>query len=143
MTTKYPSKVSYGLLTFIFLVFFTPLIPNLINDGLNTKMFGVIVLLVIVFAFILHMFLKTEYTIDNNKLKIRCGPFPYKPIAIADIKEIHKTSSILSSPAPSFDRIEITYGELNTIIISPKDKLNFSKDLMKINPDIKNNITEI
>jgi hypothetical protein len=112
------------------------------NDGLNTKMFGVIILLAIVFAFILHMFLKTEYTIDNNKLKIRCGTFSYKPIAIADIKEIHKTKSILSSPAPSFDRIEIKYGKFDTIIISPKDKLNFSKDLIKINPDIKNNITE-
>ena len=142
MTRKYTSKVSYGLLTFIFLVFFTPLIPSLMNDGVNTKMFGVVLVLIIVFAFILHMFLKTEYTIDNNKLKIRCGPFSYKPIAITDIKEIFKTKSIISSPAPSFDRIEITYGEFDTIIISPKDKLNFSKDLSKINPNIKNNITE-
>jgi hypothetical protein len=112
------------------------------NDGVNTKMFGVVVVLILVFAFILHMFLKTEYTIDNNKLKIRCGPFSYKPIAITDIKEIFKTKSIISSPAPSFDRIEIIYGEFDTIIISPKDKLNFSKDLSKINPNIKNNITE-
>jgi len=142
MTKKYPSKVSYGLLIFVFLVFYGPLIPDLIRGELNEKSIGIIIFLSIVFIFIAHFFLKTQYSIENNKLKIKCGLFSYKPIDIDEIKEISKTKSILSSPAPSFDRIEIKYGKFNEVIISPKDKFHFAEDLTKINPNIKNKITE-
>ena len=142
MNKKYPSKVSYGLLIFVFLVFYGPLIPDLIRGEFNEKSIGLIIFLSIVFIFIAHLFLKTQYSIENNKLKIKCGLFSYKPIEIDEIKEISKTKSILSSPAPSFDRIEIKYGKFNEVIISPKDKFHFAEDLTKINPNIKNKITE-
>jgi hypothetical protein len=118
------------------------MIPALINNGITLKLIVVIVFLSLVFAFIAHLFYKTIYTIDNNKLIIKCGFFSYKPIDIDQIKEISKTKSLLSSPAPSFDRIEIKYGRFSGIIISPKDKFHFAQDLTKINPRIKNNITE-
>jgi hypothetical protein len=105
-------------------------------------MIGVIGFLLLVFAFILHLFFKTQYTIDNHKLNIKCGFFSYKPIEIDKIKEISKTRNIISSPAPSFDRIEIKYGEFDEIIISPKNKFDFAEYLTKLNPNIKNNITE-
>ena len=142
MTKKYPSKVSYGLLIFIFLVFYGPLNLYLINGDLSGEMIGVIGFLSLIFAFILHLFFGTHYTIENNKLKIKCGVFSYKPIEIDKIKEVSKTKNIISSPAPSFDRIEIKYGTFDEIIISPKEKLNFVNDLTIMNPNIKNNITE-
>ena len=142
MIKIYPSKVSFGLLIFIFLVFYGPLIPDLINDDLSVRMIGIIGFLSLIFAFILHLFFGTHYTIENNKLKIKCGVFSYKPIEIDEIKEVSKTKNIISSPAPSFDRIEIKYGKFDEIIISPKEKLNFANDLAIINPNIKNNITE-
>ena len=142
MTIIYKSKVSYGLLLVIFLVFYGPFVPDLINKELNSKMLMTIGLLTLLFAFILHMFFKTRYIIDENKLKIKCGFIPYKPIDIATIKEIARTKSIISSPAPSFDRIVIKYGKYDEIIISPKDKQNFVKDLLKINPKISNKISE-
>ena len=142
MNKIYPSKVSYGLLIFVFLVFYGPLIPDLIRGELNEKSIGLIIFLSIIFIFIAHLFLKTQYSIENNKLKIKCGLFSYKPIDIDEIKEISKTKSIISSPAPSFDRIEIKYGKFNEVIISPKDKSHFAEDLTKINPNIKNKITE-
>ena len=48
----------------------------------------------------------------------------------------------MSSPAPSFDRIELKYGKFDEIIISPKDKLSFANDLTQINTEIENNIVE-
>ena len=105
-------------------------------------MIGLIGLLTLIFAFILHLFFNTQYTIDNKKLKIKCGIFSYDPIDIEKIKEISKTNSIRSSPAPSFDRIEIKYGKYKEIIISPKDKKSFVNDLKKVNSNIKNNITK-
>ena len=58
MIKKYSSKVSYGLLVFIFLVFYGPIIPKIIEDGFNKEMIGVISFLSLVFAFILHLFLE-------------------------------------------------------------------------------------
>lgn len=142
MIKRYRSKVSYGLLIFIFLVFYGPIIPGLIKGELNWSFFRLIALLSLVFAFILLLFLNTQYTIDNKLLKIKCGVFSYKPIDIENIREISKTRSLISSPAPSFDRIEIKYGKLDHIIISPEDKMNFAIDLTKINPNIKNNLAE-
>jgi len=72
------------------------------------------------------MFLKTEYTIEDKKLKIKCGFFTYKPIEINEIREITKSSNIISSPAASFDRIEIKYGKFEELIISPKNKFEFA-----------------
>lgn len=88
------------------------------------------------------MFLKTEYTIEEKKLKIKCGFFTYKPIEINKIKEITKSSNIISSPAASFDRIEIKYGKFEELIISPKNKFEFAQYLTNLNPKIKNNIAE-
>jgi hypothetical protein len=142
MTKKYQSKVSYGLLIFIFLVFFGPLIPHLIKTPLQIDVLGLIGFLLLVFVFILQLFFKTQYTIDNKKLKIKCGLFYYTTVEIDEIKEISKTKNIISSPAASFDRIEIKYGKFDEIIISPQNKFDFAKDLTQINPKIKNNITE-
>jgi hypothetical protein len=142
MSKKYTSKVSYGILIIVFVVFFSPLLLNLINDGINMNTVLTGLFLILVFGLITHMFFKTEYTIKENKLNIKCGFFTYKPIAISDIKEITKSNSIMSSPAASYDRIEIKYGKFEELIISPKNKFEFAEYLTKLNPKIKNNITE-
>lgn len=138
MIKKFPSKVSYGLLVTVFIVFFTPLFLNYIYCGVSKNMILMSLFLILIFSLIMYMFLNTEYTIETYQLKIRCGFFKYKPIAISDIKEIKKSSNIISSPAASFDRIEIKYGKFDEIIISPKHKNQFAECLTNLNPKIKN-----
>lgn len=142
MTKTFSSKVSYGLLSIVFVVFFSPFVLNLMKSGINLNLTLVGLFLIMLFGFITHMFLKTVYTIEENKLKIKCGFFNYKPIEINEIKEITKSSNIISSPAPSFDRIEIKYGKFEEMIISPKNKFEFAKFITNLNPKIKNNITK-
>ena len=136
----YYSKISYTLLIVIFIVFFGPLIPNIIHDGFSNNMIMITLGLFIVYGLILHMFFNTTYTIDQKMLHIRCGFFRYKPINIMNMKKISKSSSIVSSPAASFDRIEITYDKFDELIISPKHKIRFSADLQKINPNLINTL---
>ena len=124
MRKKYSSKVSYGLLTIVFVVFFSPLILNLVNDGINMNLIVIGLFLILIFGLITHMFFNTVYTIEENKINIKCGFFTYKPVTISDIKEITKSSNIISSPAASFDRIEIKYGKFEELIISPKNIFN-------------------
>jgi hypothetical protein len=142
MTKKYTSKVSYGLLAVVFIVFFSPLILNLVTDGVHMNLILIGLFLIIIFGLITHMFFTTEYTIEENKIKIKCGFFTYKPIAISDVREITKSNNIISSPAASFDRIEIKYGKFEELIISPKNKFEFAQYLTNLNPKIKNNITK-
>jgi hypothetical protein len=52
-----------------------------------------------------------------------------------------KSNTFFSSPAASFYRIEIKYGKFEEMIISPKNKFEFAKNLTNLNPKIKNNIT--
>lgn len=79
----------------------------------------------------------TDYTIENDKLAIKCGLFFNSEIKIQNIKKVSKTYNIISSPALSFDRIEILYNEFDTVLISPKDKLRFTESIQKINPQIE------
>ena len=136
----YYSKVSYTLLSVVFIVFFGPLIPNYIDEGFNSNMFLMTLALIILFGFVLHMFLNTTYKIEKGKLYIKCGFFNYNPVNIGEMKKVSKSSNIISSPAASFDRIEIRYGKFNELIISPKHKTKFVEDLQKINPKIINNL---
>ncbi|EMY81907.1 hypothetical protein pgond44_05170 [Psychroflexus gondwanensis ACAM 44] len=138
MIKKNKAKVSYGMLIFIFLVFFGPVSFEVLNDGIQSEFYVLLGVLIPSFVFILYMFLKTEYYIEENLLKIKCGLLFNKSIEIHKIKKISKTNSPISSPA----RIEITYGEYDEIILSPKDKLTLAKDLTTIHPAIENNITE-
>lgn len=133
---KYPSKISYGLLIFLFIVFFGPFIYEFIDNGFSRKFIPVFGIVILPLAFILHLLFKTEYNIDETNLNIKCSFVIDTNIDITTIKEISKTKSIISSPAPSFDRIKIKYGKFDEIIISPKNKVSFVKDLTNINPEI-------
>lgn len=142
MKKTYPSKRSPGLIIVISILFFAPLIPMVTAEEFNLN-FGIILIVIfLLFAFILHMLLKTVYTIDGDQLKIKCGFIPYKPIQISEIKEISVSKSIISSPSASFDRIEIKYGKFDELIISPEDKFSFAEDLVSLNQSIKNNLTQ-
>ena len=142
MTKTFNSKISYGLLIIIFIVFYGSVMPTLIAEGFTLKTIVIFLFTTVIYVFILHLFFSTKYTISHDKLEVKCGFFSYKPITITDIKELSKSSNIISSPAASFDRIEIKYGKFNEIILSPKDKYQFAEYLTKINPSIKNNVTK-
>lgn len=143
MTKTYPSKTAYGLLAFVFLVFYGPLVLDFARHGYSPAMLGVIAFLTSIFGFVAHLFFATAYTIRDGRLHIKCGFISYAPIDIADIKEISKTNSLLAAPAPSFDRIEIRHGKFGSVVISPKDKEGLARHLVSINPNINNRLAEV
>lgn len=77
------------------------------------------------------------YCVDGEALRVQCGPFPYPKMRIADIVSIRKTSTLLSSPALSLDRIMVTSVKGRRLCISPKDRIGFIQTLTAINPNIK------
>ncbi len=140
MKKAYPSKVSYGILFVIFAITIPVAIFTGYKDNFGIAFWFSFIILLLVDIFVLHLFLNTRYTIEDNLLKIQSGFFKEKPIEISEIKEIKKTNSIISAPAASFDRIEIKYKTFSTMIVSPKNKTEFIKHLMEINPNIVDNV---
>lgn len=70
----------------------------------------------------------TRYSLLAGELLIRCGPFRWR-IPLAGITGITPTSNPVSSPALSLDRLRIDYGTGDSLMISPRDKAGFIREL--------------
>lgn len=75
-------------------------------------------------GFPLWVTLTTRYVVNHQDLKISSGPFSWT-IPIDSIQCIKETQSAITSPALSFDRLEIIYGDDKAILVSPVDKTKF------------------
>ncbi|WP_180994200.1 PH domain-containing protein [Bacillus sp. Marseille-P3661] len=80
--------------------------------------------------FILWLWFTTYYIIDEDNLVIKYGPFK-KTVPLKSIKSVRKTMNPLSSPALSLKRLEIVYGQFNSVLISPLDRERFMDILSK------------
>jgi hypothetical protein len=140
MAIIHRSKIDYSLLLIsVFPIFIAGFF--MVFMGKSTILILGIFLMILAVFIALSLF-NIYYVIAANELKIKAGFFNYNPILIKDIKEIKITNSLLSSPAASLDRILLRYNKFDEIILSPKDKFQFVKDLIAINPLIQNKIIE-
>ena len=94
-----------------------------------------------VFLFI-PMLLKTYYELGENELRIKSGLGKGKTIDLSQIVSAFGTKNPISSPALSMDRIELKYKyksgkNSDSIVISPKDKEEFLRQLKLKNKDIE------
>lgn len=99
-----------------------------------------IIFLAILIVFMIYIFTSIKYTIENQNLNIKAGFLINEDINILSIQKISKSNNILSAPAASLDRLEIIYGNKNSILISPKNKAEFIDEIKKINPNFEVNI---
>ena len=70
----------------------------------------------------------TNYVLTATTLDIRSGPFKWR-VPIADVTNISPTRNPVSSPALSLDRLRIDYGDSRWIIVSPREKERFVREL--------------
>jgi hypothetical protein len=91
---------------------------------------GLIATFIFLTGFVLPVWLinSTYYVIDGSHLNIKCGPFKWL-ISLDDITEVTESSSPISGPALSLDRLAIYYGNGRVIFVSPKDKQAFIRAL--------------
>ena len=77
----------------------------------------------------------TGYTLTDDMLFVRCGPFK-KKVAIKDIILIRESRKFLASAALSMERLEIHTEDRYPYIISPRDREGFLQQLLNKQPDI-------
>lgn len=137
----YKSKTGYFYLIFLTSLYFF-FLGLAYYQGAPIEMYLVFTgCFVLILGYMVYLNKATKYIIQDNKLIVKCGYYK-KELNIDQIKSVAKTSILLASPAPSFDRIEVNYGKYESLVISPKNKADFAKELTKINPKIRNKIEE-
>jgi len=128
---KYPSKIDLKLLVIVDAILMT----NLVWMVYLQSVIGIIII-ALTSAFVIHVFVTTYYVVTSDHFLIVKSSFLInKKISIQDITSIKESNNILSSPALSFDRIEIKYKD-GSILVSPREKEKFIQELKARNATI-------
>jgi len=136
MTKVYKSKFGWEVFLFLTVMFsITSYLSYQSDRTILEQLLMLSVPILVIGLFVLISF-TTKYTINPTKLHIKCIPFYNKSIALSSINKVEVTRNLISSPAPSLERIEIYFNNYDSVVISPKDKLQFMDDLQKMNSSI-------
>lgn len=76
----------------------------------------------------LWLVLGTRYQLEPDRLQVQGGPFRWT-IPVREITAITPTRNPLSSPALSLQRLRIDYGRGKAIMISPRDRERFLREI--------------
>lgn len=129
---QHASKIDFWIVGLLLLIFGIPIF-RLVSEK---EWLGVFVMSSI-FLVIVSFMKSFRYYIGNKTLMMKTA-FYRKEIEVSSIRKITALKNVLSTPfATSFDRLEIFYNKYDSVIVSPKDKEAFIKDLLKINAEIE------
>lgn len=128
MKKVFRSRIDWWLAAILIFVAVAPIVSACINGVFDLWT-------VVISLFILSLF-RTVYVVNDSKLRVWVGVIPYGNKEIGQIKSVHRTSSLISSPALSIDRLAITFVNGDRLIISPKDREEFVAALLAVNPQI-------
>ena len=133
MKTVYPTKVSATLVLIISLIMGCILVPYAIKN-----LWVPFIIILLLHFLLLFMLANIKYVINESQLIIdqSLGKWGKEVIDISTIKSIEPTHTILGAPASSLDRLRISYNKYDDIIISPRRKEEFIRQLQSINPQI-------
>lgn len=130
MATVYRSKVDAWLLAVLVLAMSVSLVVTFMTFSAGSPVAWLVVAVTagIGVGLPLWLLLSTRYTLEPRRLVVQSGPFKWH-IAVADITSITPSSNPLSSPALSLDRLRIDYGRSSSLMISPRNKDQFVRDI--------------
>lgn len=128
MKKVFRTRIDWWLAAILIFVAVAPIVSACINGVFDLWT-------VVISLFILSLF-RTVYVVNDSKLRVWVGVIPYGKKEIGQIKSVHRTSSLISSPALSIDRLAITFVNGDRLIISPKDREEFVASLLAVNPQI-------
>lgn len=123
----YKSKIDWWLILLIVGVLGYPIV-----DGILSKEYTLSIVFSILLVLFYFLAKSIQYKIDGENLIIWKTKIP-----IQSIHKVYRTRMPLSSPALSLDRIGVVYNKYDEIFISPKEREEFIKELLKVNPNIE------
>jgi hypothetical protein len=130
MKTVYPTKVSITLILIISIIMGC----ILISLAVSSKWIPFFIDLLL-YVSVVYLMVSIKYEINESQLIIHQA-MGKMVIDINTIKSIEPTHTILSAPASSLDRLRISYNKYDDVVISPRRKEEFIRQLQTINPNI-------
>ena len=130
MKTVYPTKVSITLILIISLIMGC----ILISLAVSSKWIPFFIDLLL-YVSLVYLMVSIKYEINESQLIIHQA-MGKMVIDINTVKSIEPTHTILSAPASSLDRLRISYNKYDDVVISPRRKEEFIRQLQTINPNI-------
>ncbi len=131
----YRSKVGLELVLPIFLILGAIMIFNIRDGNWVTSLLPLLMLVVIV-----SLFYSISYEVHEKKILVKSFFLFKSVVPVETISAIQSTRNPISAPAASLDRLEIHYGNDESIVVSPKDKMDFISHLKELSPSIKVNV---
>ena len=130
MSTRYRSKVDSWLIASVVVVAVAHAwaATVLINAANWTAIAIFIPIAIVALGLPVWILVGTHYTLSPASLEVCCGPFRYQ-VPIDRIQEIRPSRSMLSSPALSLDRLEVIYGNNESVLTSPLHRERFLAEL--------------
>ena len=89
----------------------------------------------LLYVSLVYLMVSIKYEINESQLIIHQA-MGKMVIDINTVKSIEPTHTILSAPASSLDRLRISYNKYDDVVISPRRKEEFIRQLHSINPNI-------
>jgi hypothetical protein len=83
---------------------------------------------------VLWIWKSTRYVVTDTSLLVRCA-FVRIAVPLAAITRLQRTSTMLSAPALSFDRLEVQHSA-GSVVISPADRDRFVTAITSRNPGV-------
>lgn len=131
MKRVYPSKVNVTLLMLTQTVAVLSFLPGLLEGSAVAAFF-----LLILMSWLCAVFLGFRYEIEGNRLRVVSMFFLHQDYDIRSFRSIRRTRSMLSAPAASLNRLEITM-QKGTLVISPRRAEDFVQDLLAVHPELQ------
>ncbi|MCL1873667.1 MAG: PH domain-containing protein [Clostridiales bacterium] len=129
---KFKSKIDWWfhmLVLICLLASAFPIVLGIIYSIISSLIIGAAVMIALGGVIVLPIYFNTYYTLEDTKLHIRSGLCINKRIPYQYIEGIKETRDPAASAGLSLDRIEIRYSSQNMILVSPKDKQEFIRQL--------------
>lgn len=86
-------------------------------------------------ALMAWLYVSTVYTVTDLGLRVQSGPL-HRWIDAKRIERVRPTRTILSAPALSLDRLEVS-GGFGAVVVSPRDKTGFVRALKRVAPQLR------
>ncbi len=136
----FPSKKDWWLVLLIWMAVVLSIVGGILPlflEDVSAGYVGMVVSLCVgMDALMLWLLYGTGYRCTDNCLNIYCGPFRFR-VFLKDIRGIFPVNNLMSSPACSFDRLKIIYGNSQqSIMISPADKAGFLSAVLSRCPSL-------
>ncbi len=101
-----------------------------IETGVTSMLWFMAIISVFAVGLPVWLLFGTNYTVTEETLIVRSGPFRWR-VERNSIRSLQPCRSPLSGPALSLDRVEVSYGNGQSLLISPADIPNFMKAIQE------------